>query len=112
MKLILAHNIAAFFAINALQVNQNKSENSLQRLSTGLRINSAAYDAAGLAISKKMKAQIGVLQQAANGTLTDEDKMSIRDEMSHLKTGIDNIANGTEFNTLHLLNQQGTETPS
>ena len=47
-----------------LTVNQNSMNNSLAKLSSGLRINSAADDAAGLAISEKMRSQIRGLSQA------------------------------------------------
>ncbi len=49
---------------NQLSKNENATQKSLQKLSSGLRINTAADDAAGLAISEKMKAQINGLDQA------------------------------------------------
>ena len=57
-------NIMAINAQNKLAVNQRNVESSVQKLSTGLRINSAADDASGLAISEKMRAQIRGLAQA------------------------------------------------
>ena len=57
-------NIMALNAQNKLVANQGKVENSIQKLSSGLRINGAADDAAGLAISEKMRAQIRGLNQA------------------------------------------------
>jgi len=57
-------NLMAMNAQNKLRGNQNKVEKSIQKLSSGLRINSAADDAAGLAISEKMRAQIRGLGQA------------------------------------------------
>ena len=57
-------NVMALNAQNKLTVNQSKVEKSIQKLSSGLRINSAADDAAGLAISEKMRAQIRGLGQA------------------------------------------------
>ena len=57
-------NVMALNAQNKLTVNQGKVEKSIQKLSSGLRINSAADDAAGLAISEKMRAQIRGLDQA------------------------------------------------
>ena len=57
-------NIMALNAQNKLTVNQSNVEKSIQRLSSGLRINSAADDAAGLAISEKMRAQVRGLGQA------------------------------------------------
>ena len=57
-------NIMALNAQNKLTVNQSSVEKSIQKLSSGLRINSAADDASGLAISEKMRAQIRGLDQA------------------------------------------------
>ena len=57
-------NVMALNAQNKLTVNQGNVEKSIQKLSSGLRINSAADDAAGLAISEKMRAQIRGLDQA------------------------------------------------
>ena len=58
------HNIPALFTHNSLKKTNNALGTSLQHLSTGLRINSAADDAAGLAISEKMIAQAKGFQQA------------------------------------------------
>ncbi len=57
-------NIAALNSYNQLKNTQNNLQNSLQRLSSGKRINGAADDAAGLAISEKMKSQTTGLAQA------------------------------------------------
>src|SRR5574344_339891 len=57
-------NVMALNAQNKLTQNQSSVEKSIQKLSSGLRINSAADDAAGLAISEKMRAQIRGLGQA------------------------------------------------
>ncbi len=54
----------ALNAQNKLTANQSRVEGSIKKLSSGLRINSAADDAAGLAISEKMRAQIRGLGQA------------------------------------------------
>lgn len=58
------YNISSIIARNALNVNDNRLSGSIQRLSSGYKINSAADDAAGLAISIKMNAQIRSLEQA------------------------------------------------
>ncbi|MDR3165026.1 MAG: flagellin, partial [Synergistaceae bacterium] len=47
------HNISALSTYNAYSATQTLLNKCMQRLSTGLRINSAADDAAGLAISEK-----------------------------------------------------------
>lgn len=59
------HNISALKACNILGKTNSKLDTSLERLSSGFRINRAADDAAGLAISEKMKTQIAGLDQAA-----------------------------------------------
>ncbi|MED3792913.1 flagellin [Niallia alba] len=59
------HNIAALNTYNKLNSATNAQSKSMEKLSSGLRINSAADDAAGLAISEKMRGQIRGLDQAA-----------------------------------------------
>jgi flagellin len=58
-------NIASINAQRNLETNSSSLQTSLQRLSSGLRINSAKDDAAGLSISDRMSAQIRGLNQAA-----------------------------------------------
>ena len=58
------HNIAALNTYRQLSANQMLGNKSLERLSSGLRINRAGDDAAGLAISEKMRGQIRGLDQA------------------------------------------------
>lgn len=119
--------------------NMNAMNKALLRISTGYRINSAADDAAGLAISEKMRSQIrglnmagkniqdgisliqtaeGALNethamiqrmrelsvQAANDTLTDEDRELLDIEFQELKKEITRVSTDTEFNTRTLLN--------
>ena len=60
------HNISALNTNNQLQKNNAATSSSLAKLSSGLRINSAADDAAGLAISEKMRSQISGLDQASS----------------------------------------------
>ena len=57
-------NVMALNAQNMLAGNQSAVQKSINKLSSGLRINGAADDAAGLAISEKMRAQIRGLDQA------------------------------------------------
>ena len=57
-------NIASLNAQRNLSTSQSALNTSLQRLSSGLRINSAKDDAAGLAISERLSSQIGGLNQA------------------------------------------------
>ena len=53
--MIINHNLAANNAIRSANSNATTASKSMQKLSSGLRINSAADDAAGLAISEKMR---------------------------------------------------------
>ncbi len=62
------HNINSLTVMNSLAANESALSKSLYRLSTGLRINSAADDAAGLAISEKMRAQVRGLDQAVSNS--------------------------------------------
>jgi len=66
--MIINHNITAMAVQNSLNANTQATQSSLQKLSSGLRINSAADDAAGLAISEKMKGQISGLEQASSNS--------------------------------------------
>ena len=63
--MIINHNIPALNTYNKLMLNNTGMSRSLEKLSSGLRINRAADDAAGLAISEKMRAQIRGLDQAS-----------------------------------------------
>ena len=55
---VINTNVSATIATNALIRNERAMSTSMERLSTGLRINSAKDDAAGLAISSRMKAAV------------------------------------------------------
>ncbi len=59
------HNISALKSNNQLSRTNKALDKSLERLSSGYRINSAADDSAGLAISEKMRTQIAGLNQAS-----------------------------------------------
>ena len=67
--MIINHNIMALNTYNKYNIASNNLSGNLAKLSSGLRINRAADDAAGLAISEKMKAQIAGLEQAARNAL-------------------------------------------
>ena len=62
--MIINHNITALNTYRQLNINSNKQSASMEKLSSGLRINKAGDDAAGLAISEKMRGQIRGLDQA------------------------------------------------
>ena len=59
------HNIAALNTYRQLGSANNAQSKSMEKLSSGLRINRAGDDAAGLAISEKMRGQIRGLDQAS-----------------------------------------------
>lgn len=134
----IGSNLSALTAFNSLTRVNNQIDKTIQQLSTGLRINSAADDAAGLAISENLRAQsagidralrnsqdgISLIQtaegalgetnamlqrmrelavQAANDTLTSQDRSYIQMEIDELKASIDRIANTTEFNGRSIL---------
>jgi flagellin len=138
MGLRINQNIAALNAHRNLVATDNALSKSLERLSSGFRINRAADDAAGLAISEKLRAQVrGLAQairnaqdaismiqtaegalnevhsmlqrmrelalQAANDTLSDEDRKAINRELQHLKEEINNVSDRTTFNGKKLL---------
>jgi flagellin len=65
MPQVINTNIASLNSQRNLNMSQTQLATSLQRLSSGLRINSAKDDAAGLAVSERMTAQIRGLNQAA-----------------------------------------------
>ncbi|NKE06796.1 flagellin [Mesobacillus selenatarsenatis] len=62
------HNIAALNTHRQLNMNTTNQSKSIEKLSSGLRINRAADDAAGLAISEKMRGQIRGLEQASRNS--------------------------------------------
>ncbi|MCL4423915.1 MAG: flagellin FliC [Firmicutes bacterium] len=139
MGLRINSNIEALNAYRNLTNTAIGLSKSMEKLSSGLRINRAADDAAGLAISEKLNSQVrglfqaqrnaqdgisliqtaegaltetqSILQrmrelsvQAANDTLTADDRNAIKSELDSLLAEVDRIANNTEFNTKTLLN--------
>ncbi|MBQ9419367.1 MAG: flagellin, partial [Synergistaceae bacterium] len=62
----IANNFTALTAFNSLNATNNKLQKTIKQISTGLRINSASDDAAGLAISENMRAQSQGLARAIN----------------------------------------------
>lgn len=63
--MVINHNIEALNTYGRLNANTANGAKSLEKLSSGLRINKAGDDAAGLAISEKMRAQVRGLDQAS-----------------------------------------------
>ena len=110
----IQHNIAALNSYRNLTGNNNAVAKNLEKLSSGYRINRAGDDAAGLAISEKMRAQItglntaqknaqdGVsLVQTAEGALTEVHSM-----LNRMVELADQSANGTYDNPVDRANLQ------
>src|SRR3954464_9857509 len=68
MSLRIQNNVEAFNAQRQLVKNSDKLGKAMEKLSSGYRINRAGDDAAGLAISEKLRGQIGGLAQATRNT--------------------------------------------
>jgi flagellin len=62
--MIINHNMSALYANRQLGLNNHAVGNNIEKLSSGMRINRAADDASGLAVSEKLRAQIRGLNQA------------------------------------------------
>lgn len=142
-SLRIQSNLMGMNAHRQLNINNLSGSKSIEKLSSGYRINKAGDDAAGLAISEKMRAQIRGLTQASRNaqdgismiqtaeggasaihdmlqrarelaihasteTLVDSDRNQVQDEISQIINQIDTVANNTEFNTIKLLNSDGT----
>lgn len=71
--MIINHNLAAINSHRALKFQNEEVSKNMSKLSSGLRINSAADDASGLAVSEKLRTQVNGLRQAERNT---EDAMS------------------------------------
>jgi flagellin len=69
--MIINHNMSAVYSQRQLSITNHTLNNSMEKLSSGMRINKAGDDASGLAVSEKMRAQIKGLEaasrNAANG---------------------------------------------
>jgi flagellin len=72
--MIINHNISALNTYNRLSTTEGQTSKSLEKLSSGLRINRAGDDAAGLAISEKMRGQIRGLDMASKNA---QDSISL-----------------------------------
>lgn len=72
--MIINHNMGAINAQRNMGINSGAASKSMEKLSSGLRINRAGDDAAGLSISEKMRAQIRGLDQASTNA---EDGISM-----------------------------------
>ncbi len=142
--MVVQHNLQAMNANRMLGITSGSQAKSTEKLSSGYKINRAADDAAGLAISEKMRKQIKGLDQAStnaqdgvscvqtaegaltevhsmlqrmnelavqasNGTLSENDRNNIQDEIDQLTTEIDRVAETTKFNETYLLKGNGVQ---
>ncbi len=103
MSLVINHNLMAMNAARSLSQTYNRLSVSVSRLASGLRINSAADDAAGLAIREIMRTDIRVLNQGvrnANDAIsliqTADGALSVIDEkLTRMKELAEQAATGT-----------------
>ncbi|MBI4799339.1 MAG: flagellin [Desulfarculus sp.] len=103
MSLVINHNLMAMTAARNLSDSYGRLARSTQRLSSGLRVNSAADDAAGLAIRELMRADIAVISQGVRNAgdaismiQTAEGAMSVIDEkLIRMKELAEQAATGT-----------------
>ncbi|MDR2821019.1 MAG: flagellin, partial [Desulfovibrio sp.] len=105
------HNMMALNVVNALTARYSDLQTSTKRLSTGLRINSAADDAAGLAIRELMRSDIAALNQGvrnANDAIsliqTADGALGVIDEkLIRMKELAEQAATGTYDSTQRLM---------
>lgn len=103
MSLVINHNLMAMNAARSLNVSYGRLATSVQRLSSGLRVNSAQDDAAGLAVREMMRTDIRVLNQGvrnANDAIsliqTADGAFSVIDEkLTRMKELAEQAATGT-----------------
>ena len=112
---VINTNIAASVTANAMKQNARTMENTMERLATGTRVNSASDDAAGLAIGSKMTSQINGLTQAsrnANDAISllqtaDGAAIEIGDMLQRMRELAVQAANGTnDTNDIANLNKE------
>jgi flagellin len=103
MSLVINHNLMAMNAARSLNISYGRLSTSVQRLASGLRINSAMDDAAGLAVREIMRTDIRVLNQGvrnANDAIsmiqTADGALSVIDEkLTRMKELAEQAATGT-----------------
>ncbi|GLF92311.1 flagellin [Bacillus safensis] len=107
------HNIAALNTLNRLSANNGASQKNMEKLSSGLKINRAGDDAAGLAISEKMRGQIRGLEmasknaqdgisliQTAEGALTETHSILQRVRELVVQAGNTGTQDGTDLGAI------------
>ena len=111
MSLVINHNLAAMNAARNLNEHYSRLSKSTQRLSSGLRVNSAADDAAGLAIRELQRAEIATLRQGARNAAdaisliqTADGALQVIDEkLIRMKELAEQAATGTYDSTQRLM---------
>jgi len=103
MSMVVKNNMSAISTLNTLNKNSSALAKSLQKVSSGMKINSAADDASGYAISERMRVQIRGLDQANQNTQNGSSMMKVAegavsstvDILKTLKEKVINAANDT-----------------
>jgi len=103
MAMVVKNNMSAISTLNTLNKNSNALSKSLQKVSSGMKINGAADDASGYAISERMRVQIRGLDQANANTQNGNSMMKVAegavsstvDILKTLKEKVINAANDT-----------------
>src|SRR5580658_7918646 len=98
----IANNLLANQVTLNLNNNQSKLQNTVNQLSTGLRINTAADDPSGLAIAESLQAQVNGFDQASRNitdaqnaaTVAEGALQTTRDILQRLRTLAVEVANG------------------
>lgn len=75
MAMVVKNNMSAVRTLNTLNANTSALQKSLQKVSSGMKINSAQDDASGYAISERMRVRIRSLDQANQNTQNDSSLM-------------------------------------
>lgn len=103
MAMVVKNNMSALSTLNTLNKNTNALSKSLQKVSSGMKINNAADDASGYAISERMRVQIRSLDQANSNAQNGSSMMKVAegavsstvDILKTLKEKAVNAANDT-----------------
>ena len=85
---VINTNVAATVTANAMKSNQRVMETTMERLATGLRVNSAKDDAAGLAIGTKMESQLRGFGQAVRNANDGISMLQTADGAAEQITGL------------------------
>ena len=85
---VINTNVAATVTANAMKSNQRSMESTMERLATGVRINSAKDDAAGLAIGTKMTSQVRGFEQAVRNANDGISMLQTADGAAEQITGL------------------------